>query len=97
MSDVILHHQNHYWNRLRRPVHPNIGVCLLLLVLLAPLLSSSAPGLLAMRPCNIPQPHDNTCLGNDAAHNSAIPSTIVLVMIDTFCDHSNDGLHVQVI
>ena len=64
-SDFIQHHQNHYWNRLHRPMHPDTGVCLLLLVLLAPQLSSSAPGLLAVHPCNIPQPPYTKCLGND--------------------------------
>ncbi len=64
-------------------MHPNTGVCLLLLVLLAPQLSSSAPGLLAMHPCNIPQLCDNECLGNNAAHNSPFPSTVLLVMVDT--------------
>ncbi len=84
-SGVIQHHQNHYWNRLRRLVHPNTGVCPSTLVLLAPQLSSFAPGPLAVHPCNIPQPPDNKCLGNDGAHKSLLQYCWPLqLMAETF-------------
>lgn len=77
-SGVIQHHQNHYWNCLRRPMHPSTDVCPSTLLFLAPQLSSSAPGLLAVHPCNIQQLPGDKCLSNDGAHNSTGPSTVLL-------------------